>query len=64
MKWLLVLALGIGVSAGCSQGTPSDAEQQQMIKDWSPEKVAQEYEKKGMLKEAEEVRRQAKQAPQ
>jgi len=44
--------------------TPSDADQQKMANDWSPENVAKEYEKKGMFKEAEEVRRSAKSGQQ
>lgn len=42
-----------------SAGTPSDSAQQQLAKDWSPEKVAEAYEKAGKHKEAEEVRRGA-----
>lgn len=54
---LLLIALVMG---GCSS-TPSDAQQQEMVKEWSPENIAKEYEKKGMQKEADEVRRSAQQ---
>lgn len=59
MKRVLLLAvLAIG---GCSAGGPSDADQQKLAKDFGAENVAKEYEKKGMMKEAEEVRRSAAQ---
>lgn len=58
IRFALFIALAI-VVAGCAS-TPSDADQQKLVEDWAPEKVAQEYEKKGMMKEAEEVRRSAK----
>jgi hypothetical protein len=49
---LIALAL-----TGCANSGPSDAAQQQLVKDWDPEKVAQEYEKAGKQKEADEIRR-------
>jgi hypothetical protein len=49
---------------GCGPSLPSDADQQRLAKDWSPENVAKEYEKKGMQKEADEVRRSAQQGQQ
>ena len=58
---LFVLALLVG---GCGPSVPSDAAQQQMVKEWSPEKVADAYEKAGKHKEAEEVRRSAQQGQQ
>lgn len=59
-KLLGLLAVGAGVLAGCASGGPSDADQQALAKDFSAENVAKEYEKKGMTKEAEEVRNSAK----
>ncbi|HRK21535.1 MAG TPA: hypothetical protein PLX06_06995 [Fimbriimonadaceae bacterium] len=58
-RWLMLLA-GAAILVGCSGGTPSDADQQKMIQEWSPENVAKEYEKQGKMAEAEEVRRTAK----
>jgi PBP1b-binding outer membrane lipoprotein LpoB len=60
MRRIAPLLLGALVMAGCSS-TPSDAQQQEMVKEWSPENIAKEYEKKGMQKEADEVRRSAQQ---
>lgn len=60
MKQIGLLTIAAAMLAGCSGGTPSDSDQQKMIKDWSPENVAKEYEKAGKVKEAEEVRRNAK----
>lgn len=64
MRVLLAALLSAAVVGGCVQSTPSDSEQQSMIKEWSPEKVAQEYEKQGKHAEAEEVRRSAQQGQQ
>ena len=63
MRRLPLIAL-IGLTVvGCSASNgPSDAAQQQLIKDWDPEKVAQEYEKAGKQKEADEIRRGMHQA--
>lgn len=58
-----LLAAGF-VLAGCASGGPSDSDQQKMIKEWSPENVAREYEKKGMQKEADEVRRSSSMSQQ
>ena len=58
-----VALLAVIAIAGCTT-TPSDSAQQEMIKEWSPENVAREYEKKGMQKEADEVRRSAQQGQQ
>ena len=44
---------------GCASSGPSDADQQQLAKDYSPENVAAEYDKAGKHEEAEEVRRNA-----
>ena len=63
MRYLAVLLLSLMIVGGCSS-TPSDSAQQQMAKDWSPEKVAEAYEKAGKHKEAEEVRRSAQQGQQ
>ena len=54
----LLLACAFALS-GCVGSTPSDADQQKLVKDWSPENVAKAYEAKGMQKEADEVRRNA-----
>ncbi len=59
MKRFGCLIFAAWVLAGCSS-TPSDSDQQKMVKDWSPENVAKAYEEKGMHKEAEEVRRNAR----
>ena len=59
MRALLVLFIAIPI-IGCGSGkTPTDADQQALAKDFSAENVAKEYEKKGMMKEAAEVRRSA-----
>jgi len=63
MRYFVVLLIGLLLAGGCSN-TPSDSAQQQLAKDWSPEKVAEAYEKAGKHKEAEEVRRSAKQSLQ
>lgn len=60
MRRALMLLAGAAILSGCSGGTPSDADQQKMIQEWSPENVAKEYEKQGKMAEAEEVRRNAK----
>lgn len=57
-KGLLFLVIGL-IASGCASG-PSDADQQRLAKDFSAENVAKEYEKQGKFKEAEEVRRNAK----
>ncbi len=54
----LVLILVLGAT-GCASSTPTDADQQKLAKEFSAENVAKEYEKKGMMKEAEEVRKNA-----
>jgi hypothetical protein len=64
LRWLIGALVAAFVIVGCGPSTPSDADQQKMVKDWSPEKVAEAYEKAGKHKEAEEVRRQAQQSPQ
>jgi len=64
MRLVIALAAVVALLGGCGPSLPSDSAQQQMAKDWSPENVAKEYEKKGMYKEAEEVRRDAQQGKQ
>lgn len=64
MRKVGVLALLVFAAVACGPKEPSDADQQQLAKDFSPENVAREYEKKGMMKEAEEVRRNAKSGEQ
>ena len=59
MKRLLALVVASAVVGGCVSGGPTDSDQQKLAKDFSAENVAKEYEKKGMQKEAEEVRRSA-----
>ena len=63
MRYMALLLLGVLILAGCSTGQ-SDSAQQQLAKEWSPEKVAEAYEKAGKHKEAEEVRRGMQQGQQ
>lgn len=59
MRKLVGLGMIAAILTGCAASGPSDADQQKLSKDFSAENVAKEYEKKGMMKEAEEVRRNA-----
>ncbi|AIE87996.1 hypothetical protein [Fimbriimonas ginsengisoli] len=59
----ILLVAGLMV-VGCSASGPSDADQQKLAKDFSPENVAKEYEKQGKMKEAAEVRASMKQGQQ
>lgn len=64
MRYLASLAACACMIVGCSGGAPSDSDQQKLANDWSPEKVAEAYEKQGKHAEAEEVRRGAHQSQQ
>jgi hypothetical protein len=64
MRYFLALLCGVLMLGGCVGSTPSDSDQQAMVKEWSSEKVAEAYEKAGKHAEAEEVRRNAKRQEQ
>jgi hypothetical protein len=59
MRFAALFLLCLTVTGGCVGSGPSDADQQKLAKDWSPDKVAEAYEKAGKHAEAEEVRRNA-----